>query len=454
VSIEAQIHLEQFKPRSYQIPMFDAIENKGYKRVLAILPRRAGKDIGAWNLMIRAAITRIGTYYYLFPTYAQAKKVMWDGIDNDGRKILEYLPPQLIDSSNSQEMKIRLTNGSLIQFVGSDNVDSLVGTNPVGCIFSEYALQDPRAYQFIRPILTANGGWALFISTPRGKNHLWELYQIAQNSPQWFSYKLTIEDTNHIPMEEIEKERAEGIMSEDLIQQEYYTSFTMGVEGSYYSKYLDRMRLTGRIGNVPWESAYKVHTSWDIGYSDSCAIIFFQVVGQIIRIIDCYEKNKEGLEHYIKVIQSKPYQYGTHIVPHDMRVTEFGSGISRLDKARQLGINMTVADMIPIEDGIEAVRSAFSKMWIDENNCSKLLKALENYRQEYDTKKQIYKSNPRHDWTSHFSDSARYMCISLAKTADGMTPQTSEEMYQRSRWGNQGNLPSFFRDPQQEFTRY
>src|SRR5690606_26118990 len=175
-------------------------------------------------------------------------------------------------------------------------------TNPQGVVFSEYALQDPRAYQFIRPILAANQGWALFISTPRGKNHLWELYNIAEQSPEWFCYKLTLDDTKHIPIEEIEKERQEGIMSEDLIQQEYYTSFTMGVEGSYYAKYLDKMKLNKQIGQVPWESSLLVNTAWDIGFRDSTTIIFYQIAGQTIRIIDCYDNNKEGLEHYKSIL--------------------------------------------------------------------------------------------------------------------------------------------------------
>ena len=216
------IELKRFLPRPYQLPVLDAIENKGYKRVLAIMPRRAGKDIVAWNLCIRQCLRRVCVVYYIFPTYSQAKKVIWDSITNAGDRILDYIPDEVIASKNSQEMKIRFKNGSLLQLVGSDNFDTLMGTNPQGVVFSEYALQDPRAFQYIRPILVANDGWALFISTPRGKNHLWELYNIATNSDDWFAYKLSVEDTQHIPLEEIEKEKRDGLMSEDLIQQEYY----------------------------------------------------------------------------------------------------------------------------------------------------------------------------------------------------------------------------------------
>jgi hypothetical protein len=443
--IEAKIHLNKFKPRWYQLPILDAIENKGYKRVLAILPRRAGKDVTAFNLMIRAALKQVGVYYYIFPTYAQAKKVIWDSITITGDRFLDYIPKQLVKSSNSQEMKISLVNGSIIQLVGSDNVDSLVGTNPRGIVFSEYALQDPRSYMFLRPILLANDGWAVFISTPRGKNSLWELYNIAKESKDWFVLKLSIEETQHIPLYEIEKERAEGLMSEDLIQQEYYCSFEMGVEGSYYAKYLDRMRIKNQIGQVPWEPGFKVHTAWDLGVRDSTTIIFFQTIGQTVRIINCYDNSKYGLDHYVKVIQEKPYVYGKHIAPHDIRVTEFGTGMSRIERARQLGISFTVAPDLSIQDGIESVRSSLARIWIDES-CTALLKALENYRQEYDSKKKIYKSHPLHDWASHYADCLRYLCISLPKTRDGASPAELERRYQEALYGTSASMPAIFRD--------
>lgn len=443
---ETIIRLNKFKPRWYQLPVMKAIEIEGKKRAVAIFPRRAGKDIMAFNLCIRACIRRVCVIYYIFPTYSQGKKVIWDSITNSGDRILDYIPPELIESKNSQEMKVRFKNGSLLQIVGSDNFDALMGTNPQGVVFSEYALQDPRAYQYIRPILAANDGWALFISTPRGKNHLWELYQIALNSADWFATKLSITDTQHIPMREIDRERAEGLMSEDLIQQEYYCSFEMGVEGAYYAKYLDKMRIDGRIGQVPWENGFKVNVAFDIGVRDSTTLVFFQTIGQTIRIIDCYENQKEGLEHYIKVMEAKPYQYGKYIAPHDIKVREWGSGMTRWEKARQLGVTFVLAPDLSIVDGIEAVRSTLGKVWIDEVKCQPLIRALENYRQEYDAKKKTYKPHPLHDWSSHFADSFRYLCISLPKTRDGISPEELERRYREAMYGDQGQLPSMFRD--------
>jgi phage terminase large subunit len=446
MSIMHTVHLNRFKPREYQIPVMDALLNKGYKLVLRILPRRAGKDVCAFNIIIRAALKRVSVYYYIFPTYSQAKKVIWNSLTNDSMRFLDYIPPELVESTNSQEMIIKLKNGSLIQLVGSDNVDSLVGTNPYGIVFSEYALQDPRAYQFLRPILVANDGWALFVSTPRGKNHLFTLYEIARQNEEWFCLKLSIEQTNHIPLSEIEKERAEGLISEDLIQQEYYCSFDMGVEGAYYTKYLDRMRLKGQLGDVPWEPSFKVHTCWDLGVRDSTTIIFFQVIGQTVRIIDCYENAKLGLEHYVKIIKEKPYSYGKHIAPHDIKVKEFGSGMTRWEKARQLGITFTIAPNLSIEDGIESVRSTLGKVWIDDKQASLLIKSLENYRQEYDHKRKVYKDYPLHDWSSHWADAMRYLCISLPKTRDGLTPEELDRRYQEAVYGTNSTLPAIFRD--------
>lgn len=449
MNIETRIKLDKFKPRDYQRVLFDAFENKKYKRILLIWPRRAGKDVAALNLAIRAALTKPQVVFYIFPTYAQGKKVIFDSLTNDGQRILDYIPKEVIDNTNSQEMKIRFKNGSLLQVVGSDNYDSLMGTNPQLCIFSEYALQDPRAYQYIRPILTANEGTAIFLSTPRGKNHLYELYQIARQNPDWYCQKLTVLDTNHIDLEEIEKELLSGEMSQDLVEQEYYTSFDMGVEGSYYAKYLDRMRIKGQIGIVPYEPGFRVNTVWDLGVRDSTTIIAYQICGQTIRIIWCYEKQKEGLEHYVRVLESKASQegwiYNKHIFPHDIKVMELGSGITRIEKLRQLGIRATVCDDIGIMDGIEAVRSCFAKVWIDEKNCKLLINALENYRQEYDTRHKVYKSQPLHSWASHFADAMRYLAVSLPKTRDGMSQDDADRIYQEGL-GYDTKMPAVFRD--------
>jgi len=166
MNIETQIKLNKFKARPYQVPICDAIEKKNYKRVLAIWPRRAGKDILAFQLCIRAALRKTQTIFYVFPSFASGRRILWDAITSEGQRVLDYCPED-VASRNEQQMRLRFINGSVIQIVGSNDFNhSLVGTNPQFIVFSEYSLQDPRAYQFARPILTANGGVALFLSTP------------------------------------------------------------------------------------------------------------------------------------------------------------------------------------------------------------------------------------------------------------------------------------------------
>lgn len=236
-------------------------------------------------------------------------------------------------------------------------------------------------------------------------------------------------------------------MSEDLIQQEYYVSFDLGVEGTIYGKYIDKMKLKGQIGCVPWESSARVHTAWDIG-RDTTAIVFFQSIGQVVRVIDYYEKANQNLAYFVGILESKPYLYGKHFFPHDMAVTEWsGPRISRLDKAKELGLkSASIVASVGLEDGIEHVRVSFNSIWIDEKNCAQLIKCLENYRREFDDKKRVYGSKPVHNFASHGADSFRYMCLSIPKTKDGITAAELDARYAQARFGNNANLPPIFQD--------
>ena len=438
-----QITLDIYKPRDYQVGLFRAMEKEKKKRAILCWPRRSGKDITAWNYLIRQALKRVGVYFAMYPTYSQGKKIIWDTVTNDSMRFIDYIPPILIKKTNSQEMKIYLINGSLIQVVGSENINSLVGTNPVGIIFSEYALQNgTQAYQFMRPILAANDGWCIFISTPRGKNFFWDLYKMAIEQPNWYVSKLTLDDTKHVPLEEIEQDRKEGRLSEDLILQEYYTSFEMGVEGAYYSKNIDRMRINGQITEVPWQADSRVWTAWDLGMRDQTTIIFFQCIGTTIRIIDCYSSSDVGLEHYAKVLNNKPYIYAGHIAPHDIKVRELGTGVSRIETARRLGINFTLSADLSVYDGIESVRNTLNKVYIDRLKCVDLINALESYRKEYDPRHKVYRNQPLHDHHSHYADAMRYLSVSQTKTSDGMSKEDIERA-RREAYGVPSRSPIF-----------
>lgn len=443
------IKLDKFIPRPYQQSLVDTFEHGSLKRFLAIWPRRAGKDICSFNLLVRAAFKRIGTYFYVFPTFSMGRRILWDAIDISGNRIIKYyIPDELIESKNEQQMKIRLINGSQIQILGSDDVDkSLVGTNAIGIVYSEYALQDPNAWSLAIPILKASNGWALFVSTVRGRNHFYDLYESVKNNEHWFCQKLTIEDTQHISLEEIEREIESGQISRDLAMQEFWNDFNLGVEGSFYGKYIDDLNKRNQIVQVPWEPYLSVHTAWDLGYNDNTSIIFFQIQGPSIRIIDHYSNNKQGLEHYARVVKDKPYTYGRHIAPHDIAVHDLSTGVSRWKMMHDLGITFLKNEgkLPSVDDGIEAVRRILPRCWFDKERCQNLIKSLENYRQEYDNKRKVYKANPLHDWSSHDADSFRYLALAIGKLGQNSSPEDLDKRYKQAMYGNQVNT-GFFSD--------
>ena len=361
------------------------------------------------------------------PTYSQAKKVIWDASTNDGFRILDYIPDEVIAQKNQQEMKIRFYNGSLFQLIGSDNINSLMGTNPKIVVFSEYALQTTEAWDFIRPILKVNKGTAIFISTPRGRNHFFDLFNMGKTQPDWFVEKLTYKDTGVLTEEDIEKEIAEG-MSEELAEQEYSCSFDRGIDGSIYAKLITKMRLEERVGEFKYDPYKVVHTSWDLGWSDKTAIIYFQLDCEKIKIIDYDEHSNKTLNWYQGLLQDKPYRYGTHLFPHDVaQVDGLSTGLTRQEILEDLNIQVTKVKRSFIVDGIEAVRAILSsRVYIDETKCLELLKSLENYFREYDDKKKIYKDKPCHNWASHGCDSLRYLAEGLRLIDGGKASTTNE----------------------------
>ena len=403
-----------FAPRDYQRIFYDAYKFGKYKKIIAVLPRRSGKDLSCFNFMIERATERIGVYFYCLPTFSQARKVMWDNLTIEGKRILSYIPDVIIANKNVQEMKVRLLNGSLIQFIGSDTYDtSLVGTNPCGIVFSEASRMDMNAYQFSRPIIAANDGWIIFNTTPYGKNSFYDLFMLAQHwQDEWFVYRMGVDKTRHLSDEVLERERQQ--MSEDLFNQEYMCSFEMGIEGCFYGKIIDNLRLQSQIGQVPWNPSLPVHTCWDLGVARNMAVILFQKTKTgAIHIIDYLQLKDGGLVQYIHELRTKPYTYGKHIAPHDIRTRDIGSGMSRWGIAYDLGITFIQSKDVPVLDGIERVKVELPKMYIDEKRCSHLIKSLESYRQEWDPVKERYRNTPVADWAAHAADAARYLCLNL-----------------------------------------
>lgn len=420
----------QWTPRQDQLPLWTYLAGGG-KRAFQFAHRRWGKDDVALHWTACAAMQKVSTFWHMLPEYSQARKAVWEAVNprTGKRRIDEAFPDAICETKRSQDMFIRFINGSTWQLVGSDNYNSLVGSPPVGLVFSEYALADPRAWGYLRPVLAENGGWAMFITTTRGRNHAHALYQMALEHPDWYANLVTIEDSGLLTAEQLEQELAEYIATFGpdegyaLFRQEWYCSFDGAISGAYYGAFMDQAESDNRITNVPYDPAIPVTTAWDLGVGDATAIWFLQRVNQEIRAIDYLEASGEGLQYYVKELQQRPYTYDNHILPHDARVRELGTGKSRYEIAQQLGIKpITIARNIPIDDGINAVRSIIPKMWFDKRRCSQGIESLRSYRKEYDDVRKCFKNKPLHDWTSHGCDALRMFAVEGDRTRPKVKP--------------------------------
>ncbi len=407
-----------YTAREYQQPLWKAaLGPESVLRYLLLWHRRAGKDKTFWNVFIAKTQERPGLYLYMLPTTSQAKKVIWKGQDKEGIKFLDHLPKDLIKGKPHQaDMSIDLKNGSVIMVLGSDNYDRIVGTNPIGVVFSEYSIADPLAWDYIRPILAENNGWAMFCYTPRGKNHGYKLYNNNKDNPKWYVSKLDVTQTfddegNRAISEDAVQDEIDSGMDEATVDQEFYLSFNAIGQGVIYKDEIIRMKKEDRVCRIPSDTRLKVNTCWDLGYSDDMAIWFYQVLGKEIRLVYFYRSCLQGMQHYIEEMlrfkKENDFDYGKHYGPHDLAVHELMSGESRIATAKAMGIRFEKPVNAPKvkADGINAVRQLFPRLWIDSERCEDGLNGLESYSREYDEKLKVYKDTPKHDWASNVADS-------------------------------------------------
>ena len=383
--------------------------------------------------MFQAVFNQVGTYWHIFPNYAQGKKAIWQETDASGRKYLDYFPEELIARKNEKDLTVTFKNGSIYQIVGSDNPDSLRGAGIKGAVFSEYAEQDVRAWETIEPMLLATNGWAIFNFTPKGQNHSYELFKMAKLSKNWHCEIKTAEETGVFTKEQLEQVKEEAIAKGktlDYFNQEYMCSFTNPIEGAYYSSIIKQLEDKKQITNVPHEPNLPVQTWWDLGVRDSTAIWFTQQIGKEIRVIDYLENSGVGLVEYIREVKNKNYIYESHNAPHDIVVREFTSGRARIDTARELGINFNIVPKLSQSEGIDAVRIILNKCWFDETKCKKGLIALNNYKKEFDIKRNCFYDTPLHDWSSNGADAFRYLAVGYQDMIDKQQRQTHYDYQQ------------------------
>lgn len=435
-----------WRPRPYQRPAWDYLE-RGGRHAELIWHRRSGKDEICLHRTAVAAFERQATYWHMLPEAAQARKAIWEAVNphTGRRRIDEAFPHEIRGTTKDHEMMIRFKNGSTWQVVGSDNYNSLVGSPPVGVVFSEWALANPSARAYLRPIFLENNGWQVYITTPRGKNHAYNTYRAALKEPGAFAQVLSAHDTGTLTPEQLAAERSAYIndfgldQGDALFEQEYECSFDAAVLGTYYARYINELERRGHVCPVAHDPAFPVFTAWDIGRTDDTVIWFFQVIAGELRVIDYESANMQDVGHYagrligkevqidiienkVRVLYGEPipdlahrtaYRHEKLYLPHDAVAKTLASSKSTMEQlAAVFGVSKcALVPGLSLQDGIQAARAALGRCYFDEERCADGLEALKLYRREWDDDKKTFKDKPLHDWCSHPADAFRYLAI-------------------------------------------
>lgn len=460
----------QWSPRDYQKALWEYLESPQVgdigKRAAVSWHRRSGKDAVMLNHNACAAWERIGNYWYMLPEYGQCRKAIWDAVDPaSGKKRIDLaFPEQLRSSTLNQEMKIVFKNGSTWQLVGSDNYDSLVGSTPIGTTFSEYALSNPNSWGFIRPILLENKGWAIFNSTPRGKNHFKNLMDLAESSNDWFSQILGADQTDVFTEDQLQMELKEyqsehgNEYGKALWLQEYFCSFDASAPGSIWGDSLATLSEEQRITTVPHTKGYPVHSAWDLGRNDATAIWFYQIVGHDINVIDCYACNFKDPDFYamklFEFAKDGGWRYGNHWLPHDARPVKMGMGgkgilqqfidlVDHYDITKKFKLGQfSICPNVSKADGINAARKTFNFARFDEANTREGMDALKQYRRKYDEEKKLFSDDAVHDGASHYADAWRYLSLTWKFSKEKQVIVSQEDQFMAGNVVNMnfGNL--------------
>ena len=400
------------------------------KNVCAVIHRRAGKDIFSLQAWLLRGLRRVGTHVYLFPLHKQARSVIWQGLDFDGRPFMDAIPPALIAKKNEARMEIELFNGSRLILAGSNNYNGLMGSNPITIIYSEFSLHNPFARQYLNPIIVQNKGKEILQFTPRGMNHGWEVFNQVKDLPDYHVEHLSVEQTfKHdgvtpiINFQDIKRAKDLG-MSDELIRQEFYVDFEVGNLGAYYTREMSDMVREGRIMQIKPDPRLKLHTIWDLGGTDATAGLLFQVTGKYVHVLYIIHDTGRGFKSYLdeaeRVRQNFGCEWGYHFGPHDNDQKHQGweHTESRLMQARKYGWHFQMVPKVSLEDGIESVRYLFPRMRIDKVNCDIGVRALREYQRLFDEKRGVYKKAPLENWAIHIADAFRYLAVQYRRLYD------------------------------------
>lgn len=320
---------------------------------------------------------------------------------------------------------IRGKNGTEFLFKGlKHNITEIKGLEGVDICWVEEAENiSERSWELLIPTIRKDGSEIWIVLNPRNATDPTYQRFIAEAHDDVLLKKVSWRDNPFFP--DVLRKEMEKLRSIDI---EAYNHIWEGEldtrrSGAVYAKQLSKARDEGRITRVPYDPGHEVFTAWDLGFGDSTAIWWLQFVGRELRWIDCYENSGEQLDHYAGVVKAKPYNYmqTAHFLPHDG-----GAGNIRGDSVSKQLFSMGLRNIVlqretDINPGIELLRQTISYSVFDSDKCKNGISALEAYAYEWDQERSVFKNKPRHDWTSHYSDAARYAAIAAGQVKAGLS---------------------------------
>lgn len=371
----------QYLPRE----AFKLFHQRTNRFAAMVCHRRAGKTVASVNeLLIRALYTpkKNARYAYIAPFYRQAKDVAWQYLKEAAEPFVESRK-----EIRESELRVRLVNGAWITLYGSDNPDTLRGLYLDGVVLDEFGDCRPSLWtEVVLPTLADRKGWAVFIGTPKGKNHFYQVIQRAKSDPDWFHLDLRASQSGLLDQETLDSIQSQ--LTPEQYAQEFENDFTAAVEGTYYADQIQKLESNGQIKEQHlFNPEQPVSVACDLGFSDSTAFWFWQTRPDGVAVIDYYEAHGKALPHYFEMLDDRPYSYDTIWLPHDARAKTLQTGRSTIEQfVENMGADAHVAitPQMKVQHGIDAARLVLGHCHFDQHQTADGIEALRAYKRNYD----------------------------------------------------------------------
>ena len=415
--------------------------------------RRAGKSTYALMRLIDRAywapLPR-SRFAYLGPTYSQVQDIIWSELFAYARKIPGA---EIIAGMLSVYIPTAKGDYSRIRLYGVDSPKQrLRGSYLDGVVIDEF--QDiPEAVwtQQVRPML-ADGSraqpdafgrpnqWAVIIGTPKGKNHLFQMWDRAdrwgRGEPvtirhesgatetivldDWAATRLPASATGMLSASELQQIRSE--IGPTAFAQEFECDFEAGVEGAILRAELDELRASGRLGSYPYNPHAPVFTCWDLGWNDASAVWFFHLTSSGPVFFDFLMATNASIPRLAELVKAKGYRLARNYFPWDVAIHDLsGEGKTRADIFRRYGIAPTPVKRSSLADGIAALRRLVQRACFDRIGCADGLELLAQYHRKKDPNTGLLREEPEHDMSSHAADALRTAAIGIPRWSYGLS---------------------------------